>query len=80
MIFAVAAALLVMALGGVAFAFAGGDRTQKRLAGIAGKSRSSGRASRVVDPTAARKKNVQTMLKDLEAKQLARLRRRRNLE
>jgi len=72
MIFALAAALLVMALGGAAFAFAGGDRTQKRLAGIAGKSRSSGRGSRAaVDPTAARKKNVQTMLKDLEAKQLA---------
>ena len=68
MIFALAAALLVMALGGAAFAFAGGDRTQKRLAGIAGKTRSSGRG-RVVDVAAQRRKSVQGILKDIEEKQ-----------
>jgi tight adherence protein B len=67
---ALLAALLVLALGGAAFAFAGnsGGRTQKRFAAVA-KPRATGRNARPsADSNAQRRKNVQALLKDIESK------------
>jgi tight adherence protein B len=68
---AIAAALIVMALGGAAFAFAGDNSapSQKRVAS-AGRSQAVARVPRGgADTGAQRRKNVQALLKDIEAKQ-----------
>jgi tight adherence protein B len=69
MILAISVALFVMALGGAAMAFAsaGGQPSQKRLAQVA-KPVASGKGTRGSDSQAQRRKNVQTLLKDIEAK------------
>jgi tight adherence protein B len=71
MIFVVAI-LAVMALGGVAFAFAGGDeRTQKRVNTFA-KSREASRAgARTQLENAQKRKSVAVVLKDVEKNQAA---------
>lgn len=67
---AIAAALLVLALGGAAFVFAGGGneaRSQKRIAAVAGPG---GRAARqAADVSAQRRRNMQSALKEFEKKQ-----------
>jgi tight adherence protein B len=69
MIVAIAAALLVMALGGAAFAYAGGGgRQQKRMAALA-RPQAAARLGRNQNTAAQRRKNVETMLKDIEIKQ-----------
>jgi tight adherence protein B len=68
MLIAVAAALIVMALGGVAFAFAGDNApSQKRMAGLK-KPQIASRAARS-DSAAQRRKSVAATLKVLETKQ-----------
>jgi tight adherence protein B len=71
MIFLVAL-LALMALGGVAFAFAGGDeRTQKRVNSFV-KSRDAGRnGSRAQLEASQKRKSVATLLKDVEKNQAA---------
>jgi len=66
------ALLAMMALGGVAFAFAGGDeRTQKRVNALA-KSKGNARSAAKVQMEAAQKrKSVATLLKDVEKNQAA---------
>jgi len=67
------ALLAMMALGGVAFAFAGGDeRTQKRVSALA-KSKPNARnaAARVQSEAAQKRKSVATLLKDVEKNQAA---------
>lgn len=66
------ALLAMMALGGVAFAFAGGDeRTQKRVNALV-KSKGSARTAAKVQMEAAQKrKSVATLLKDVEKNQAA---------
>jgi tight adherence protein B len=69
---ALVAFLVVLALGGAAFAFAGEGvgGAQKRLVGL-GKPQTGARTPRHNTETAAqRKKNMQTLLKDIEAKQV----------
>jgi tight adherence protein B len=59
-------ALVLVALGGVVFAFSGSSASQKRVAAItkpAGAARITGKAT---DANQQRRKNVQTMLKELE--------------
>src|SRR2546423_11049769 len=77
--------LFALAVGGVAFAFTGGDeKTQKRLAAVAkppGQAR--GRAATPEQNAAAKRKNVATMLKDVEKSRAAKKARptmRRRLE
>jgi tight adherence protein B len=67
----VAVALLFMvALGGVAFAFTGNSgASKKRIQSVAGPQGRSGRS--VAETAAARRKNVATMLKDIEKNQAA---------
>ena len=70
MIFLVAL-LAMMALGGVAFAFAGGDnRTQKRVSALA-KSKPTGRNAAKAQSEAQKRKSVATLLKDVEKNQAA---------
>src|ERR1700744_1962513 len=72
MIFAVAL-LAMMALGGIAFAFAGGDeRSQKRIEAVV-KSKASNRAGKAQAQAdaAQKRKNVATLLKDVEKNQAA---------
>jgi len=83
MIFA-AAIMFALALGGVAYAFAGGDeKTRKRVAAVArpgGKARGQGPAS---ETAAQKRKNVAAMLKDVEKNRAAKRERptmRRRLE
>ncbi len=65
------ALLAMMALGGVAFAFAGGDeRTQKRVSALA-KSKPSGRNAAKVQTEAQKRKSLATLLKDVEKNQAA---------
>jgi tight adherence protein B len=69
MIIALAAFLLVLALGGAGYVFAGagGDRSQKRMAQVArqgGPARAGGGA----DANALKRKNVQQLLKQIESK------------
>jgi tight adherence protein B len=67
------ALLAMMALGGMAFAFAGGDeRSQKRIEAVA-KSKTSGRVSKAQAQAEAaqKRKNVATVLKDVEKNQAA---------
>lgn len=67
------AALLMLALGGVAFAFTGGDeKTQKRVAAVAkpaGQPRS--RTTTPSQDAAQKRKNVAAMLKDVEKNRAA---------
>ena len=70
MIFAVAL-LAMMALGGIAFAFAGGDeRTQKRISTVAG-AKVAGRGGKAQIDTVQKRRNVATLLKDVEKNQAA---------
>lgn len=70
MIFVVAL-FAMLALGGVAFAFAGGDeRTQKRVSAVA-KSKATGRAAKTQVDGAQKRKNVAALLKDVEKNQVA---------
>jgi tight adherence protein B len=65
--------LLTLALGGVAFAFAGGDdKSRKRVASVSnpgGKAR--GRGPTVAENQAQKRKNVAAMLKDVEKNRAA---------
>jgi len=62
----------MLALGGVAFAFAGGDeRTQKRVSAVA-KSKTNARGKNQPDP-AQKRRNVATLLKDVEKNKAAAL-------
>ena len=67
------AILFAVTLGGVAFAFTGGDeRTQKRVAAVAkppGQAR--GRAATPAQEAAQKRKNVAAMLKDVEKNRAA---------
>ena len=70
MIIAVAL-LAIMALGGIAFAFAGGDeRSQKRISAVA-KTKTAGRAAKSQPDAAQKRKNFATLLKDVEKNQAA---------
>jgi tight adherence protein B len=66
---AIAVALLVLVLGGAAFAFAGGDdaRSQKRFAAVAGPGARGARQT--ADANAQRRRTMQTALKEFEKKQ-----------
>jgi tight adherence protein B len=67
------ALLAMMALGGVAFAFAGGDeRSQKRIDTVA-KSKASGRVAKAqaLTDAAQKRKNLATAIKDVEKNQTA---------
>jgi tight adherence protein B len=63
--------LLVVALGGVVFAFAGadGDKTKKRMASFAKPTASARALKGASDTNQQRRKNVHTMLKELETQQ-----------
>ena len=65
------ALLAMMAVGGVAFAFAGGDeRTQKRVSALT-KSKAAGRNAAKVQTDAQKRKSLTTLLKDVEKNQAA---------
>jgi len=65
------ALLAMMAVGGVAFAFAGGDeRTQKRVNALV-KSKPAGRNAAKVQTDAQKRKSLTTLLKDVEKNQAA---------
>ena len=71
MAIALVAALLVLALGGAVFAFAGSsnDASQKRIAAV-GKMQPAGRAGRSApESQGQRRKSMQQLLKDIEKKQ-----------
>ncbi len=71
MIFVVAI-LGMMALGGVAFAFAGGDeRTQKRVNALAKSKGNTRNAAKIQLEAAQKRKSVATLLKDVEKNQAA---------
>src|SRR6185312_10471958 len=63
--------LLVLALGGVAFAFAGGgaEKTKKRVASVTKPTASARAVKGAADTNQQRRKNVQAMLKELEKQQ-----------
>src|SRR5882672_4121885 len=63
--------LFAVALGGVAFAFAGGDadKTKKRMASLAKPTASTRALKGAVDTNQQRRRNVQAMLKELEKQQ-----------
>jgi tight adherence protein B len=69
MVIAVAAFLLVLALGGAGYVFAGagGDRSQKRVAQVA-KQGAQLRGGAPGDTNALKRKNVQQLLKQIESK------------
>ena len=70
MIFVVAV-FAMLALGGAAFAFAGGDeRTQKRVHAVV-KPKATGRAVKAQSEAAQKRKNVTALLKDMEKNQEA---------
>jgi tight adherence protein B len=70
MIFAVAV-LAMMALGGIAFAFAGGDeRTQKRISTVTA-AKGAGRGGKAQIDAVQKRRNVATLLKDVEKNQAA---------
>ena len=79
------AVLGVAGIGGLAFAFAGpsGETSKKRLAAAAGQPSVTGGARNAGDSTQQRRKNVQSLLKELEKQQAAKKQRptlRRRLE
>jgi len=63
--------LLVVAMGGAAFAFVGasGDKTKKRMASVAKPTASARAVKGASDTNQQRRKNVQAMLKELEKQQ-----------
>jgi tight adherence protein B len=66
------ALLAMMALGGVAFAFAGGDeRTQKRVNALAKPKGNARSAAKVQMEAAQKRKSVATLVKDVEKNQAA---------
>jgi tight adherence protein B len=67
------AVLFALALGGAAFAFTGGnEKTQKRVAAVAKPPGSArGRASTPIQDAVQKRKNVATMLKDVEKNRAA---------
>jgi tight adherence protein B len=69
MAIAIAAFLLVLALGGAGYVFAGagGDRSQKRVAQVA-KQGTQARGTAQGDGNALKRKNVQQLLKQIESK------------
>ena len=69
MLIAFVAALMVLALGGAGFVFAGGarEKQQKRLAAVA-KPQAQLRGGATGDPNAIKRKNVQQLLKQIESK------------
>ena len=69
MVIAIAAFLLVLALGGAGYVFAGagGDRSQKRVAQVA-KQSAQLRGNTAGDTNALKRKNVQQLLKQIESK------------
>jgi tight adherence protein B len=69
MVIAIAAFLLVLALGGAGYVFAGagGDRSQKRVAQVA-KQNAQLRGNTAGDTNALKRKNVQQLLKQIESK------------
>jgi tight adherence protein B len=71
----IAALLFVLAVGGTAFAFVGGDSgaSKKRMAAVSGTPVAAGRtgAGNNLDPSGQRRKNVQALLKDIEKQQAA---------
>jgi tight adherence protein B len=68
----VVALLGMMALGGVAFAFAGGDeRTQKRVSAVAKAKGGRVSAAKAQSEAAQKRKSVATLLKDVEKNQAA---------
>lgn len=70
MIFMVAI-FAMLAVGGVAFAFAGGDeRTQKRVSAVA-KAKPAGRVAKGQADAAQKRRNVATLLKDVEKNRAA---------
>jgi tight adherence protein B len=85
LIYLVVAALGLFAVGGAAFAFsgAGAEKTKKRVASVARPTASARAVKGVVDNNQQRRKNVQTMLKELEKQTAARKKRpslRRRIE
>ena len=73
MTIALVAVLLVLALGGAVFAFAGGsgEASQKRIAAISKPQPGPGAGRAGAESNTARHKNIQTLLKDIEKKQAA---------
>jgi tight adherence protein B len=71
MLLAIAAAFIVLALGGAAFAFAGGNTAQqRRVAALARPSAGARPASiRSGDTAAQRRKNMQQVLKEIDARE-----------
>ena len=71
MFLAIAAAFIVLALGGAAFAFAGGNTAQqKRIAALAKPTASMRSTSiRAGDTAAQRRKNMQQVLKEIDARE-----------
>src|ERR1700761_4713246 len=69
MVIAIAAFLLVLALGGAGYVFAGagGDRSQKRVAQVA-KQSAQLRGNTAGDTNVLKRKNVQQLLKQIESK------------
>ena len=73
MAIALVAVLLVLAMGGAAFAFAGGssEASDKRIAAISKSQLGSDAGRTAAENPSARRKNVQALLKDIEKKQSA---------
>jgi tight adherence protein B len=69
-VYALTAIFVVLALGGAAFAFSGPDgATKKRLASAAGQQATGAIGRNAPDANQQRRKNVQSLLKDLEKQQ-----------
>ncbi|MEJ0027989.1 MAG: type II secretion system F family protein [Rhizomicrobium sp.] len=68
MLYLVAFAFLVLAMGGGYYAFAGGDGRSARVNAIA-KPQAGGRGVKAPDSAALKRKNVQALLKEIEDKQ-----------
>ncbi|HEY1632826.1 MAG TPA: type II secretion system F family protein [Rhizomicrobium sp.] len=71
--FLITALLLMLAAGGVAFAFVGGNSgaSKKRLASVSGGPAGRAATGAAADNTGQRRKNVQALLKDIEKQQAA---------
>jgi tight adherence protein B len=69
LIYGMSAVLVVLALGGAYLAFAGGDAAEKRVGAIAKQSQLRGRAASGPDNAAAKRKNVNQLLKEIEKQQ-----------
>jgi tight adherence protein B len=62
---AIAVSLIVLALGGAAYAFAGGEGTNARIASAAGRGGAKDKI-KAADPVSGRRKTVQAALKEIE--------------